>query len=84
MANWKPTEYDKAWTINLLSRIKHNGVWAVPMSQTTYRVDKVNKRLVRTSGIEADVHERTKIVCNEIGWRVVDDLGAKIIDPAKN
>jgi hypothetical protein len=61
------------WCANLVRTIKDGGVWGIPRSKTTFRLDKANKRLVLIEPGNDDYSDfyATKHAFKFIGWDVV-------------
>ena len=65
------------WCTQIVRTIKDGGIWAIPRSQTVFRVDHKRKQLVLVeAGIDdyADF-EATKHWFKKIGWSVVKPHG---------
>lgn len=64
------------WCKQLVRVLKHGGVWGIPRSETLFRVDHVNKKLVciglGPDGDDSDFYA-TQRVFKHIGWGVVFD-----------
>lgn len=61
-----------AWCRNLVRILKDGGVWGIPRSGVTFKVDKQNQRLVLVVGTaKDDDFLATKRVFKQIGWDVV-------------
>jgi hypothetical protein len=59
----------KAWTEQLLSTIKDQGVWAVPRSGSIIRFDKTNKKALVIHQMSPDIPiER---VLEARGWEII-------------
>lgn len=62
------------WCRELVRVIEHGGVWGIPRSDTIFRIDQDNKRLVCVAlgpdGDDSDFYA-TKHVFAHIGWDVV-------------
>ncbi len=72
MADYFPTEADKKWQRDFLEN-RGNGArrrWCVPISQTEYDIDPVNKALIVLDGLPHPTNYRIEAVCNAIGWKV--------------
>lgn len=68
-----PPEHVLQWCKNLVGSLRHDGVWGIPRSGITFRVDQENKRLVLIIGTKNDPDFiATKHVFRYIGWDVVD------------
>ena len=60
-------EEAKRWLKKHLATINHNGIWGVPRTATTYRIDHKKHEMVRLEGAG---DESTEYVANAIGWTV--------------
>jgi hypothetical protein len=59
------------WCRQLVRILKDGGVWGIPRSGITFRVDKQNKKLILVIGNETDDDFiATKRVFKQIGWEV--------------
>lgn len=69
----EPTPEVLQWCENLMRTIQHGGVWGIPRSGTTFRVDQEKKQLVLLiPGRDDDADfNATKDVFKHIGWEVV-------------
>lgn len=74
-----PTPDVIAWCENLVRITIDGGVWGIPRSGTTFRIDKKNKRLVLViPGNDNDADFlATKHNFAFIGWDVVKEHGGK-------
>lgn len=74
-----PTPEVRAWCENLVRITADGGIWGIPRSKTTFRLDKKNKRLVLISPGDDDYDDfyATKHNFKFIGWDVVtiDEVG---------
>lgn len=72
---WEPSNSDITWTLNLILRIKEGGVWAVPVSMTTYTLHHSKKqaeKLALLEGMGGDTNNRIDKCFKKIGWEVID------------
>jgi hypothetical protein len=72
-SNNVPPEHILEWCRNLVRTLHDGGVWGIPRSQTVFRVDKQQQRLVLISaGSDNDADFfATQEVFAHIGWDVV-------------
>lgn len=68
-----PTPDVIAWCENLVRITADGGIWGIPRSKTTFRLDKANKRLVLIEPGDDDYSDfyATKHNFKFIGWDVV-------------
>jgi hypothetical protein len=60
------------WCRNLVRILKDGGVWGIPRSGVSFRVDKTGQRLILVVGKETDEDFlATRRVFKQIGWDVV-------------
>lgn len=66
------------WCTQIVRTIKDGGIWAIPRSQTVFRVDHKRKQLVLvTAGTDNDADfDATKHWFKKIGWSVVKPYGS--------
>jgi hypothetical protein len=71
----RPPDHILEWCRNVVRIIADGGVWGIPRSGTTFRLDHKNKRLVLTiAGNDDDADfEATKHVFSYIGWDVIKE-----------
>lgn len=71
---WEPSPYDIAWTTSLLASIKDGGMWGIPATGSTYRIDHQQKVLVLVvdpgTPESAEMHLMIGIVARKMGWTV--------------
>jgi len=69
----RPPEHILEWSLNCVRVIHDGGVWGIPRSGTTFRVDHKNHKLILVNpGDDDDADFRaTKHVFGFIGWSVV-------------
>lgn len=69
-----PPEHVLQWCKNLIDSLQQDGIWGIPRSGVTFRVDKENKKLVLVIGDKTDPDFiATKHVFRYIGWDVVEN-----------
>jgi len=66
-----PRQSDIDWTVAHLNKVSHNAVWTIPMNNTVWRVDKVNRVLKLAAGQDDRFFEVLTAVCAKIGYRVI-------------
>lgn len=71
----RPPDHVLEWCRNIVRIIADGGVWGLPRSGTTFRLDHKNKRLVLIMPGTDDGadFEATKHVFSYIGWDVVKE-----------
>jgi hypothetical protein len=74
-SNNVPPEHILEWCRQVVRIIADGGIWGIPRSGTTFRLDHKNKRLVLTMpGNDDDADfEATKHVFSYIGWDVIKE-----------
>jgi len=58
----------KAWTQNLIDKVKDGGVWMVPRSGTIIQFDKVNKKALVTHQLMPDIS--IEMILEAMGWEI--------------
>lgn len=71
----RPPEHILEWCRNCVRIIQDGGVWGIPRSGTTFRVDHKNKKLILLIAGEDDGDDfrATKHVFKFIGWDVIKE-----------
>jgi hypothetical protein len=74
----RPPEHILEWCRNHMRIIHDGGVWGIPRSGTTFKVDKTNKRLIEIIPGHDDGADfnATKHVFSFIGWDVITEKEA--------
>jgi hypothetical protein len=72
--DWVPSPSDIKWLENLIDTLSDGGVWAVPVMNGAFKVDKTNKVFVLIGGDEKTIFNpvvrRTKIILARMGWKM--------------
>ena len=68
---YEPQPSDLVWLKDLLETLKDGGIWAVPCSASTFKINKREKTLTLLDGNPDDpTNQRTATVADALGWVV--------------
>lgn len=76
IADYEPTKEDVNFFLNTASLLRDGGVWGIPMSEMTYRVNKQTKTLVLVSPawdatpMTMLTHHHNDYICRRVGWQI--------------
>lgn len=70
--SWIPRPVDIAFALQIITTVRHGGVWAVPMNRALYTLDHQAKQLKLTVGPVDDIFAKNKVVFGMHGYSVVD------------
>ena len=71
---YEPQPSDLVWLKDLLETLKDGGIWAVPCSASTFKINKQDKTLTLLAGdINNPTNQRTVAVAAAMGWSVKGD-----------
>lgn len=81
--DWTPTQTDIAWQQNMIRVLRENGVWGVPMNQSTFVISHKNKTFKLVAGNYADeTNKRIAKIFRLLGYAQIFDT--IVIDAENN
>lgn len=81
--DWNPSERDVIWQKNLIRQLKtHGGMWAVPCSDSLFKVNSEDKTFKLINGDEDnETNKRIAKVFNVMGYAQLDEDGKRRMMP---
>ena len=70
---WKPAQSDLDWVQSLISMVRQDGLWTLPGTLNTYRINHDKKQFIHLIGETTDqTHLRTRECLLLLGWSMTE------------